>query len=103
MLMQCIDSLVQKVQSGVVINFEKIGPDPLPVTSEGNYMLVLSFMCFIYIFIIVHTHMVVQMSLNTLKLCNLIILLFHPKLSEIYFIPECFNPLTAKPCHRTTR
>lgn len=28
MLMQCIDSLVQKVQSGVVINFEKIGPDP---------------------------------------------------------------------------
>lgn len=35
MLMQCIDSLVQKVQSGVVINFEKIGPDPLPVTNEG--------------------------------------------------------------------
>ncbi|KDR21465.1 hypothetical protein L798_03918, partial [Zootermopsis nevadensis] len=34
MLMQCIDSLVQKVQSGVVINFEKIGPDPPPVTSE---------------------------------------------------------------------
>ena len=30
MLMQCIDSLVQKVQSGVVINFEKIGPDPTP-------------------------------------------------------------------------
>lgn len=28
MMMQCIDSLVQKVQSGVVINFEKIGPDP---------------------------------------------------------------------------
>lgn len=36
MLMQCIDSLVQKVQSGVVINFEKMGPDPLPVTSEGK-------------------------------------------------------------------
>jgi integrator complex subunit 6 len=35
MLMQCIDSLVQKVQSGVVINFEKIGPDPPPVTAEG--------------------------------------------------------------------
>ncbi|KAJ4449233.1 hypothetical protein ANN_00630 [Periplaneta americana] len=34
MLMQCIDSLVQKVQSGVVINFEKIGPDPLPVTAD---------------------------------------------------------------------
>lgn len=36
MLMQCIDSLVQKVQSGVVINFEKIGPDPPPVGSEGK-------------------------------------------------------------------
>ncbi|PSN38922.1 Integrator complex subunit 6-A [Blattella germanica] len=37
MLMQCIDSLVQKVQSGVVINFEKIGPDPLPVSAaEGT-------------------------------------------------------------------
>lgn len=31
MLMQCIDSLVQKVQSGVVINFEKIGADPPPI------------------------------------------------------------------------
>lgn len=31
MLMQCIDSLVQKVQSGVVIHFEKIGPDPPPI------------------------------------------------------------------------
>jgi len=30
MLHQCIDSLVQKVQSGVVIHFEKIGPDPAP-------------------------------------------------------------------------
>jgi integrator complex subunit 6 len=28
MLHQCIDSLVQKLQSGVVIHFEKIGPDP---------------------------------------------------------------------------
>ncbi|XP_041975275.1 integrator complex subunit 6 [Aricia agestis] len=40
MLMQCIDSLVQKVQSGVVINFEKIGPDPPPIdagnTKEGE-------------------------------------------------------------------
>ncbi|XP_001605799.2 integrator complex subunit 6-B isoform X2 [Nasonia vitripennis] len=35
MMMQCIDSLVQKVQSGVVINFEKIGPDPLPVANEA--------------------------------------------------------------------
>lgn len=35
MLMQCIDSLVQKVQSGVVINFEKIGPDP-PDRSDND-------------------------------------------------------------------
>lgn len=34
MLMQCVDSLVQKIQSGVVIHFEKIGPDPPPLT-EG--------------------------------------------------------------------
>ncbi|KAB0799372.1 hypothetical protein PPYR_07252 [Photinus pyralis] len=33
MLNQCIDSLVQKVQNGVVINFEKIGPDPPPPTN----------------------------------------------------------------------
>ena len=32
MLHQCIDSLVQKLQSGVVIHFEKIGPDPPQVT-----------------------------------------------------------------------
>ncbi|XP_018571755.1 integrator complex subunit 6 isoform X2 [Anoplophora glabripennis] len=48
MLNQCIDSLVQKVQNGVVINFEKIGPDPPPpqfekedgkeeVLKEGEY------------------------------------------------------------------
>ncbi|KAM4695619.1 integrator complex subunit 6-like [Rhinophrynus dorsalis] len=30
MLNQCLESLVQKVQSGVVINFEKTGPDPAP-------------------------------------------------------------------------
>lgn len=36
MLMQCIDSLVQKVQSGVVINFEKIGPDPPPIDGGGR-------------------------------------------------------------------
>lgn len=35
MLMQCIDSLVLKVQSGVVINFEKIGPDPPPIENNG--------------------------------------------------------------------
>uniref|UniRef100_A0A8V5G9G7 Uncharacterized protein n=1 Tax=Melopsittacus undulatus TaxID=13146 RepID=A0A8V5G9G7_MELUD len=31
MLNQCLESLVQKVQSGVVINFEKAGPDPTPI------------------------------------------------------------------------
>lgn len=36
--MQCIDSLVQKVQSGVVINFEKIGPDPPPVDAKDENM-----------------------------------------------------------------
>lgn len=36
MFQQCIDSLVQKVQSGVVINFEKIGPDPPPINSDGK-------------------------------------------------------------------
>jgi integrator complex subunit 6 len=39
MLMQCIDSLVQKVQSGVVINFEKIGPDPPPIGNDGKQAL----------------------------------------------------------------
>ncbi|KAL5005014.1 hypothetical protein ScPMuIL_018470 [Solemya velum] len=36
MLNASIESLVQKVQSGVVINFEKIGPDPPLVVNEGN-------------------------------------------------------------------
>ena len=35
MLHQCIDSLVQKLQSGVVIHFEKIGPEPPPPTEEA--------------------------------------------------------------------
>ncbi|XP_061757670.1 integrator complex subunit 6 isoform X2 [Nerophis ophidion] len=35
MLNQCLESLVQKVQSGVVINFEKTGPDP-PIVGEEN-------------------------------------------------------------------
>ncbi len=34
-LHQCIDSLVQKLQSGVVIHFEKIGADPPPVSGTG--------------------------------------------------------------------
>lgn len=36
MLMQCVDSLVLKVQSGVVVNFEKIGPDPPIITGDGK-------------------------------------------------------------------
>lgn len=39
MLNQCLESLVQKVQSGVVINFEKAGPDPSPV--EGIIVIFL--------------------------------------------------------------
>lgn len=35
MLMQCVDSLVLKVQSGVVVNFEKIGPDPPLIAGDG--------------------------------------------------------------------
>ncbi|KAM9795206.1 integrator complex subunit 6 isoform 1-T1 [Neosynchiropus ocellatus] len=35
MLNQCLESLVQKVQSGVVINFEKTGPDP-PLVGDEN-------------------------------------------------------------------
>ncbi|XP_048396463.2 integrator complex subunit 6 isoform X2 [Stegostoma tigrinum] len=35
MLLQCLESLVQKVQSGVVLNFEKTGPDPAPVGDDG--------------------------------------------------------------------
>ena len=36
MLQQCIDSLVQKIQHGVVINFEKVGPDPSPLFPEST-------------------------------------------------------------------
>ncbi|XP_077347435.1 integrator complex subunit 6-like isoform X1 [Lithobates pipiens] len=35
MLNQCLESLAQKVQSGVVINFEKTGPDPVPNVEDG--------------------------------------------------------------------
>ena len=35
-LHQCIDSLVQKLQSGVVIHFEKIGPDPPPLPNGAK-------------------------------------------------------------------
>lgn len=30
----CLESIVQKIQGGVVIHFEKFGPDPLPVNPE---------------------------------------------------------------------
>ncbi|XP_071951141.1 integrator complex subunit 6-A-like [Antedon mediterranea] len=33
-LYQCLESLSQKMQSGVVLHFEKIGPDPLPIVQE---------------------------------------------------------------------
>ncbi|KAK9517728.1 hypothetical protein VZT92_023074 [Zoarces viviparus] len=36
MLNQCLESLVQKVQSGVVINFEKTGPDPPLVGDDSS-------------------------------------------------------------------
>ena len=34
-LMQSLESIAQKIQPGVVIEFEKIGPDPEPLTREG--------------------------------------------------------------------
>ncbi|XP_071482771.1 integrator complex subunit 6-A-like [Diadema antillarum] len=33
-LNQCLESLVQKVQSGVVVHFEKFGPDPVLPNGE---------------------------------------------------------------------
>ena len=35
-LVQCLENLVHKCQSGVVISFEKVGPDPLPVSNDDN-------------------------------------------------------------------
>lgn len=40
MLHQCIESLVQKVVAGVVLHFEKHGPDPAPI--DGTISLSLS-------------------------------------------------------------
>jgi integrator complex subunit 6 len=31
MLFQCLESLVAKIQAGVVLNFEKFGNDPQPI------------------------------------------------------------------------
>ena len=36
MLNQCLESLVQKVHSGVVLNFEKVGPDPPLSNIDGK-------------------------------------------------------------------
>lgn len=40
MLNQCLESLVQKIQSGVVINFEKTGPDPPPLEGKKSVFFV---------------------------------------------------------------
>ena len=42
MLLNCLDSLVQKCQSGVVIYFEKIGQDPVAI-GDGKPEYLLSF------------------------------------------------------------
>ncbi|CAJ0968216.1 unnamed protein product [Ranitomeya imitator] len=39
MLNQCLESLVQKIQSGVVVNFEKSGPDP-PFSEVKFFILI---------------------------------------------------------------
>lgn len=64
MLNAAIESLVQKVQCGVVINFEKSGPDPPPVNdisrvdlsgdtngnTKGSYRVVFFFFAFSFLF-----------------------------------------------------
>ena len=39
MLNQCLESLVTKIQAGVVLNFEKHGNDPPPMRNEDNSMI----------------------------------------------------------------
>lgn len=34
MMTQCMESLVSKVQSGVIVHFKKIGPDPVLIGEE---------------------------------------------------------------------
>jgi len=46
MLHQCIDSLVQKIQAGVVIHFEKYGPDPTPLAIVDGTHFVLYYFIF---------------------------------------------------------
>lgn len=42
MLHQCIESIAQKVQAGVVLHFEKYGPDPTITGNESkNTVLIL--------------------------------------------------------------
>ena len=38
-LNQCLESLVQKIQNGVVLQFEKIGAEPLVTNGYGSGML----------------------------------------------------------------
>uniref|UniRef100_A0A8C4F8Y8 Integrator complex subunit 6 n=1 Tax=Dicentrarchus labrax TaxID=13489 RepID=A0A8C4F8Y8_DICLA len=45
MLNQCLESLVQKIQSGVVINFEKTGPDPPPLEGKIHICFVQPWHC----------------------------------------------------------
>jgi len=35
-MIQCLESLVQKVHAGVVIHLEKIGPDPPPIDGRDD-------------------------------------------------------------------
>ena len=44
MINGALESLVQKVHSGVVIHFEKFGPDPSPAT-EGEHGMVRTDTC----------------------------------------------------------
>lgn len=50
--MQCLESLVQKLQGGVVINFEKYGPDPPILNAEGMLKNNLTFRIILQIFLI---------------------------------------------------
>lgn len=56
MLNQCLESLVQKIQSGVVINFEKTGPDPPPTEGKGSGFCSYIFKCLCYLSILVVTN-----------------------------------------------
>ncbi len=45
MLFQCLESLVAKIQAGVVLNFEKFGNDPQPIkrtSSKPNFIFFLN-------------------------------------------------------------